>query len=234
MTKKTGIVLIIIALVMVVVTITSVTYAFWSGNSEIGTDNTNSPSIDYEDNTYKYLVIEATTTVDNKSYFVYLTYDNSENYFTQDTSYNEKYGEEKYIITIESRLNNIKVIGYEGNLGEYEKINVPKSIPWGVGSSQASSNLTITELGFHSSEEFPKLHNIKSIVVPSTVTKISEMSFVYWGNLNAIYFKGSKESIETGVNTIFGTNGLKPLNTIKVYYSGSEDEDKCTKIQGVR
>lgn len=233
MTKKTGIVLIIIALVMVVVTITSVTYAFWSGNSEIGTDNTNSPSIDYEDNTYKYLVIEATTTVDDKSYFVYLTYDNSKKYFTQDTSYNTKYNEAIHNITEASTLDNVKVIGYEGNLGEYEKINVPESISWGVDSTQASFNLTITELGFHSSEEFPKLHNIKSIVVPSTVTKISEMSFVYWGNLNAIYFKGSEESIVTkGDNTIFGTNGLKPLNTIKVYYLGSEDTYK--EIQGVR
>ena len=66
---------------------------------------------------------------------------------------NTKYDEDIYLISTTSTLSNIKVIGYEGNLGEYEKINVPECISWGVDSTKASSNLTITELGFHSSAD---------------------------------------------------------------------------------
>ena len=196
------IILIIAIAGILVIGASSFALAYWSGSSEIDIiDNTGSggsddrADVDNSDNvTSHYLILEpvGASIEENKYCFEYtdagwvLKYQYGADYIYEGGAHEagERNAATSDISTVNSNMTSVKVIGYIGTLGQYEKVVVPDYISWN------SSNRNITLINLKMSE-YPAINLIKDIEITGNVTEIAGISFSGCTALENVYFKRS-------------------------------------------
>ena len=180
--KKTGTKLIILytlTIAIIVIAITSVSIAFWGGNPSKSVDGLNSPTINGENTTYKYLIFKAIYSEGD----YYLKYSDSSKKFEGYDLYGEGLPSG---ITKES-FSTVSLYGYVGALGEYEDLVIPKQIVWKI-SSEENKDLSVTEIDIATADFLESLSLIKSVVIPDSVKNIRNSSFTACPQLTIVYF----------------------------------------------
>ena len=178
---------------IVIIAASSFALAYWAGSSEIDINNTDSAEVDNSDNvTSHYLILEpvGANIEENKYCFEYtdsrwvLKYQYGSDYTWEGGSHEagERNAATSDISSVSTNMTSVKVIGFIGTLGQYEKVIVPDYINW----NSANRNITLINLKM---SEYPSINLIKNIEITGNVTEIAGISFAGCTNLENVYFK---------------------------------------------
>ncbi len=194
-------IIIAVSCLLIVILGVGITWAVWS--SEGNSSKITGLGISFEAQyTSKNLIVELFDTTDelNQNKFIYLSYKDKsatngvDGAFVFDANYQTEYG--GIIPDATTNLTNYsaRIIGYIGELGQFEDIEIPTIIRTNINTANPDKIVNVTQIKMQSPQAFPSLHLIKTIKIPSTM-KILGVSFSYCKSLEKVIWLGGRPTV---------------------------------------
>lgn len=165
-----------------IISITTITYAYWGGDTFQEITGTHRPNISIDENiTSRYMIFRAILEGEDNYYLRY----NDDGYFQPYNMYNEGLNS---TITA-TQIENVELVLYQGALGEFEEIVVPDSINIKIGTGENNTkNCLVTVIDLRMAEMFNSKDLIKKVTIGANVTEIKGASFSSCNNLQEVKF----------------------------------------------
>lgn len=198
----TRLIVFLTVMVLLVAGITAVTYAVWS-TSEGGSTPATTETGEWEDGSFRYLVIEIGYDGGNKLIKYRQKADDGSDFSAFDAG-----------DTAASGITSVKVAGYDGIL---TTLKIPQEITVRGGGETAV--ISVDTIAMLSVEEYDGQRLIEELTIPASVTTIEAGSFMFCDNLKSVVFEAGDQPITLGDKCFYR---CVSLDRSKVDFGGRE------------